>query len=153
MIAVLVVMGNDTKKPLTVLKIIVPFKKVFNKEDKNKNILTFGLTNCGKSFFLNPLETIFKALVNPATGNYMWIGLKGCEVSYVNDFRCSLEIFVWNNFLSLLEAQVVYLPKPETHLGTGICTDAKTKSLFLPLAKVKFSVLASIIKKIDGKQI
>ena len=85
-------MGNGTEKLLRFLKIMVPFEKVFNKEGKNVNILTFGPTNCGKSFLLNPLETL-KAFVNPATDKYAWIGLDGCEVAYVNNFRLSLEIF------------------------------------------------------------
>lgn len=46
---------------------------------KNVNILIVGPTNCGKSFLLNPLELIYKAFVNPATGRYAWIGLDECE--------------------------------------------------------------------------
>ena len=86
-------MGNGTEKLLRFLKIMVLFEKVFKKEGKDVKILSFGPTNCRKSFLLNPLETVFKAFVNPATDKYAWIGLDGCEVAYVNDFRWSREIF------------------------------------------------------------
>ena len=35
-----------------------------------------------RHFFLNPLETIFKAFSNPSNGKYAWIGAEDAEVVF-----------------------------------------------------------------------
>lgn len=87
---------------------------------KHVNILMVGPTNCGKSFLLNPLEIIFKAFVNPATGKYAWVGLDECEVAYLNDFRWNPETIAWSDFLLLLEGQTVHLPRPKNQFATDM---------------------------------
>ena len=102
---------------------------------KNNNVLIVGPTNCGKSFLLNPLEIVFKAFVNPATGRYAWIGLDECEVAYLNDFRWSPEIIAWNDFLLLLEGQTVHLPRPKNQFATDISIDRKNTIPFFATSK------------------
>ena len=87
---------------------------------KNTNILLTGPTNCGKSFLLDPLELIFSAFMNPATGRYAWIGMERCEVAYLNDFRWSPETIAWSDFLLLFEGQTVNLPRPKNQFATDL---------------------------------
>lgn len=89
--------------------------------EKFTNIFLHGGTNCGKSFLLNPLEIIFKAFVNPATGRYAWVGLDNCEVAYLNDFRWSAELISWSDLLLLLEGATVHLPRPKNIFATDLC--------------------------------
>lgn len=102
---------------------------------KNTNILIVGPTNCGKSFLLNPLEDMFKAFVNPATGKYAWIGLDECEVAYLNDFRWSPETIAWGDFLLLLEGQTVHLPRPKNQFSTDMCIDRSNTIPFFATSK------------------
>ena len=43
---------------------------------KYRNILITGPANCGKTFILNPLNTLYKTFSNPATGSFAWVGAK-----------------------------------------------------------------------------
>ena len=54
---------------------------------KNRNILLIGPCNCGKTFLLNPLNTIYRTFTNPATTSFAWVGAELCEVIFLNDFR------------------------------------------------------------------
>jgi len=102
---------------------------------KNQNILIVGPTNCGKSFLLNPLEIIYRAFVNPATGKYAWIGLDRCEVAYLNDFRWSAEIIAWSDFLLLLEGQTVHLPRPKNQFSSDMCIERSNTIPFFATSK------------------
>jgi len=102
---------------------------------KNQNILIVGPTNCGKSFLLNPLEIIYRAFVNPATGKYAWIGLDQCEVAYLNDFRWSAEIIAWSDFLLLLEGQTVHLPRPKNQFSSDMCIERSNTIPFFATSK------------------
>lgn len=87
---------------------------------KNNNIFICGPTNCGKSFLLNPIEVIFDAFMNPATGRYALTGLDEKEVAFFNDFRWNPEIIAWSDFLLLLEGQTVHLPRPKNNFATDM---------------------------------
>lgn len=84
---------------------------------QKNNIILVGPTNCGKPFFLNPLEIVFKSFVNPANRKYPWVGLEECEVAYLNDFHWSSEI-IWSDFLLL---QTVHLSRPKNIYATDLC--------------------------------
>ena len=82
---------------------------------KHRNILITGPANCGKSFLLNPLQTIFRSFTNPAQNTFAWIGVEKAEVIYLNDLRYSEKLIPWNIFLQLLEGAEVRLSAPKNH--------------------------------------
>ena len=72
---------------------------------KYRNILLAGLANCGKTFSLNPLNSVFKSFCNPATTTVAWVGADSAEVIFLNDFRWCPQIIPWHDLLLLLEGQ------------------------------------------------
>ena len=82
---------------------------------KYHNILLKGPANCGKTFILNPLNSIFHTFSNPATTSFVWVGAQDCEVIFLNDFHWSDKIIPWHDLLLLLEGQTVHLPAPKSH--------------------------------------
>ena len=72
-----------------------------------------GPTNYVKSFLLDPLELIYKTIMNPSATSYAWVGLEECEIAYLNDFRYNQECIKSNDFLLLLEGQTVNLACPK----------------------------------------
>lgn len=91
---------------------------------KYRNIIITGPCNCGKTFILNPLNMIYKTFSNPATTSFAWVGVEGCEVIFLNDFRWSPQIIPWHNLLLLLEGQLVRFPAPKTHYSQDIVFEA-----------------------------
>ena len=89
--------------------------------DKFNNIFLYGGTNRGKSFLLSPIEILFKAFVSPSSARYAWIGIKGCEVAFLNDYRWSAEAISWADLLLLLEGATVHLPRPKNLYATDLC--------------------------------
>ena len=75
---------------------------------KYRNVLLKGVANCGKTFLLNPLNTVFKTFSNPATTTFAWLGAETAEVIFLNDFRWCAQIIPWHDFLLLLEGQKVH---------------------------------------------
>jgi len=59
---------------------------------KYRNILLTGPANCGKTFLISPLGTIFKAFTNPASTTFAWVGVEDAEVILLNDFRWSPQV-------------------------------------------------------------
>ena len=59
---------------------------------KRLNIFLVGVSYCGKSFLLEPLEQIFYCFTNPAQSKYVWTGLHAAEVASINNFRWSKEL-------------------------------------------------------------
>ena len=82
---------------------------------KYRNILLKRPANCGKTFILKPLNSIFHTFSNPATTTFAWVGAQDCEVIFLNDFRWSDKIIPWYDLLLLLEGQTVHLPAPKSH--------------------------------------
>ena len=70
---------------------------------KYRNILLKGPANCGKTFILNPLNSVFHTFSNPATTSFAWVGAQDCEVIFLNAFRWLEKIIPWHDLLLLLE--------------------------------------------------
>lgn len=87
---------------------------------KYRNIMIIGPANCGKTFILNPLTSIYNTFCNPATGSFAWIGVEKAECIFLNDFRWSPQVIPWQDLLLLLEGQVVHFPAPKTHFAKDI---------------------------------
>lgn len=69
---------------------------------KHRNILITGPANCGKSFLLNPLQTIFRSFTNPAQNTFAWIGVEKAEVIYLNDLRYSEKTYPVEQLLATI---------------------------------------------------
>ena len=82
---------------------------------KYRNIIIVGAANCGKIFLLNPLNVIYNRVSDPACTSFAWVGAEKAEVLFLNDFRWSLSVIQWHDFLLLLEGQVMHLPAPKWH--------------------------------------
>lgn len=87
---------------------------------KYRNIMIIGPANCGKTFLLNPLNSLYNTFSNPATGSFAWVGAEEAEVLFLNDFRWSAQIIPWHDLLLLLEGQMVHLPAPKTHFSKDL---------------------------------
>ena len=124
---------NRNKKWLTIGKDILQRNSIpeadFTKAIRNllikgcgkyRKILLKGPANCGKTFILNPLNSIFNTFSNPATTSFAWVGAQDCEVIFLNDFHWSEKIIPWHNLLLLLEGQTVHLPAPKSHYAEDI---------------------------------
>ena len=88
-----------------------------------------------KSLLLNPIELMFKAFVNPATGRYVWVDLAECKVDYLNDSRWSTEMIAWSDFLLLLEGQTVHLPRIKNPYAIDMCIRRENTIPFFPTSK------------------
>lgn len=87
---------------------------------KFRNIMLIGPTNCGKTFMLKPLESIFNVFSNPANDKYGWVGADIAELILLQDFRWSREGITWKDLLLLLEGEIVKLPAPKNHFSTDV---------------------------------
>ena len=87
---------------------------------KYRNVSLKVPANCGKTFLLNPLNTVFKTFTNPATTTFAWLAAETAEVIFLNDFRWCSQIRLWHDLLLLLEGQKVHLPAPKTHFSQDI---------------------------------
>ncbi len=87
---------------------------------KFRNIMIVGPANCGKTFLLSPLTSVFQTFANPATTSYAWLGVEDAEVILLNDFRWSSEVIAWKEFLLLLEGQPIHFPAPKTSYARDI---------------------------------
>ena len=96
--------------------------RVLLREGRGKygNMLLTGVANCGKTFLLNPLNSVFKSFCNPATTTFAWVGAESAEVIFLNDFRWCPQIIPWHDLLLLLEGQKVHLPAPKTHFSQDV---------------------------------
>lgn len=74
---------------------------------------------------------MFKCFINLATGTYAWVGLDECEVVYLNNFKQSAELTVWNNFLFLLEGKKVRLARSKNQFATDMITDCNNTLPFI----------------------
>ena len=52
---------------------------------KYRNIIITGPSNCGKTFILNPLTSIFTTFSNPATATFAWVSVEDAEIIFLND--------------------------------------------------------------------
>ena len=93
---------------------------------KYRNILIVGPANCGKTFVLNPLNSIFNTFTNPATTTFAWVGAEQAECIFLNDFRWSNQLIAWHELLLMLEGQPVRLSAPKTHYAKDVVLDKDT---------------------------
>lgn len=93
---------------------------------KNRNIMITGNANCGKTFLLKPLTLIYETFCNPASGSFAWVGVQDAECIFLNDFRWSQAVIPWNDFLVMLEGDIVHLPAPKTHFARDISLTSDT---------------------------
>lgn len=105
---------------------------------KFRNLMLIGPTNCGKTFLLSPLQTLFSAFSNPSNDKYAWIGVDKCQVIFLNDFRWSSELIAWKEFLLLLEGQMVHLPTPKNHFNKDICLNTDIPVFATGKSQIKF---------------
>ena len=49
---------------------------------KYRNIMLTGPANRGKTFLLNPLNSIYKTFTNPASTSFAWVGAEQAEVLF-----------------------------------------------------------------------
>ena len=95
---------------------------------KYRNILLNGPANCGRTFILNPLNSIFHTFSKPATTRFAWVGAQDCEVIFLSDFRWSEKIIPWHDLLLLLEGQTVHLPARKSHYVEDIVFEGDAPS-------------------------
>ena len=93
---------------------------------KYRNIIIKGPANCGKTFLLDPLNTVFRTFSNPATTSFAWVGAEMAEVIFLNDFRWSPQVLPWHDMLLMLEGQKVHLPAPKTHFFKDLVFEGDT---------------------------
>lgn len=93
---------------------------------KYQNIYIHGPANCGKTFILSPLKSIFNAFCNPATGSFAWMGADEAEIIFLNDFRWSPNVIAWADLLQALEGDVVHLPAPKNFYKRDLELSADT---------------------------
>ena len=87
---------------------------------KYRNLMIVGPANCGKTFMLNPLCSIFNCFENPASTTFACVGAESAEIIFLNDLRWSPQLISWNDFLPMLEGHTVHLPAPKTHYGKDL---------------------------------
>jgi len=93
---------------------------------KMRNVILIGEGNCGKTFLLRPLCSIYRAFSNPASGSFAWLGVQNAEVIFLNDFRWQPQTIAWGVFLTLLEGDAMHFSAPKTSYTEDIFFDRDT---------------------------
>ena len=91
-----------------------------NGRGKRRNVLLYGEGNCGKTFLLKPLCSIYQTFSNPAKGTFAWLGVENAEIIFLNDFRWDEKYIAWADFLKLLEGDFIHFPAPKTSYAKDI---------------------------------
>ena len=60
---------------------------LINRRGKFRNVMITGPTNCGKTFILKPLKTIYNAFSDPARDKYAWVGVDKEEEIILEDLQ------------------------------------------------------------------
>ena len=93
---------------------------------KYRNVYIHGPANCGKTFLVKPLKEIYKCFVNPASGNFAWLGIQSAEVVLLNDFRWKALLISWCEFLQVLEGDTVRFPTLKNQMSKDIVSENDT---------------------------
>ena len=88
-----------------------------NGRGKYRNIMLVGPTNCGKTFFVDPIIMLLdNVFANAPSSLFSWLGVENPDAVFLNDFRWAppkhggcIEL---DDFLQLLEGRNVTLPAP-----------------------------------------
>ena len=99
---------------------------LLNGRGKFRNLMIIGPANCGKTFMLKPLESIYVVFSKPANDKYGWVGADSVEVIVLQDFRWSRDMIAWNDLLLLLEGETVKLPAPKNQFSSDIVIEKDT---------------------------
>ena len=93
---------------------------------KNCNIILTGPANCGKTFLLKPVKSIFSDYIfkNPANDKYAWVVADKASAFLLNDCHRSKEIIPRYDLLLLLESETATIPASKIFI---------TKTQILPL--------------------
>ena len=103
---------------------------------KWRNLMIAGPANCGKTFLLLPLTTIFKTFSNPATTTFAWIGVQDSGIIFLNDFCWSSEIIAWKDLLLLLDGQIVRFAAPKSQFARDIVLEKNTPAVAMSIAPI-----------------
>ena len=90
------------------------------------NVILIGEGNCGKTFLLKPLCSIYRAFSNPASGAFAGLGVQNAEVIFLNDFRGQPQTIAWGVFPTLLEGDAIHFSAPKTSYAEDIFFDRDT---------------------------
>ena len=93
---------------------------------KYRNIYIHGPANCGKTFLISPLKSIYECFVNPASGSFAWVGIEEAEVVLLNDLRWKPSLIPWCEFLQVLEGDTVHFPAPKNFVRKDIVLEKDT---------------------------
>ena len=99
---------------------------LINGRGKFRNLLIIGPTNCGKTFMLKPLGSIFRVFSKPANDKYAWVGADSAEIILLQDYRWSRDMIPWSDLLLLLEGEIVKLPAPKNQFSSDVVIDKDT---------------------------
>ena len=77
-----------------------------------------------ENIFTKPTECV--EFSNPASTSFAWVGAEKAEILFLNDFRWTLAVIQWHDFLLLLEGQLVHLPAPKSHYTKDIAFTGDT---------------------------
>ena len=66
------------------------------------NIFICSPVNCGKTFLLKPLHTLFKTFCNPANNRFAWAACAQGDVIFLNNFWWHRELIPSEDMLSLI---------------------------------------------------
>ena len=61
---------------------------------KYHNILVKGSANCGKTFWLNPLNVVYNTFSNHSSSSFAWVGAESAEIIFL--FCINFGVTVWN---------------------------------------------------------
>ena len=84
---------------------------------KSRNILIIDWVNCAKKFLFRSFQLLFDTLCTPWNNMYAWIAMDGKEVIFLNGFRWSSDLILWETCLGLLEIEVVDFPLQNNHFS------------------------------------
>ena len=87
---------------------------------KDNNIMIVGEKDRGKSFLVEPLESIFCTFSSPTKGSFSWIGMEGKEVVILNDVQWSEDLLPWADMLRLLDGSTVQFRRPMCSYGSNL---------------------------------
>ena len=90
---------------------------------KGSTLFFVGPQDCGKSFLLLPIETLFKTFSNPTKGTYNWVGIEDSECIFLNDFRWDKNVIAWDDLLRLLAGERVWFERPKNLFASNYLLD------------------------------
>ena len=64
--------------------------------------------------------------MNPASGNFAWLGIESAEVVLLNDFRWKASLIPWCEFLQVSEGDTVHFPTPKNQMSKDIVLEKDT---------------------------